>query len=396
MSMRLRKNVKHLSNAEKTSFVNAVLALKSKPSVLHPDNANVSRYDDYPELHMNAMMASPGWAHRRPAFFPWHRVMLLQFENDLVAIDPSVTIPYWDWSDSASNPFTPTFLGGDGDPADSDQVKTGPFAAGAWTLNVTDNPGDPNFLQRSFGTDPTAMELPTSSDVDTALGIDYYDSYPWANASSGLRTNVEYTLHNLVHRYVAGTMGGMTSPNDPVFWLHHCNIDRLWALWQRTHTGASPYQPASGAAFGHNLLDAMIFSSAPPAPWPGTFSPASVVEHHALGYQYDDEFVIPKVKIPLAWVRILFGIINDAPGWVIGPDGKPHPVPGPEPWARLTAAERNDIAARAVREAAGVMADKKIAGQIQSLASKLVKSERKTAARGRARASKRRAKKRSG
>jgi hypothetical protein len=42
------------------------------------------------------------------------------------------------------------------------------------------------------------------------------------------------------------------------------------------------------------------------------------------------------------------------------------------------------------------MADKKIAGQIQSLASKLVKSERKTAARGRARASKRRAKKRSG
>ena len=390
--MRVRKNVKHLSNAEKTAFVNAVLALKTRPSVLHPTNANLSRYDDYPELHMNAMMASPGWAHRRPAFFPWHRVMLLQFENDLVAIDPNVTIPYWDWPDSASDPFTATFLGGDGDPMDSDKVKTGPFAAGSWTLNVKDDPSDPGFLQRAFGADSTAMELPTSSDVDTALNIDYYDSYPWANASSGLRMNVEYTLHNLVHRYIGGTMGGMTSPNDPVFWLHHCNIDRLWALWQRVHTGASPYQPASGAAFGHNLMDAMIFSSVPPPPWLGTFTPAGVVEHHALGYQYDDEFVIPKVKIPLAWVRILFGVINDAPGWVIGPDGKPHPVPGPEPWARLSAAERNDIAARAVQQAAGAMADRRIAGQIQSLVTKLMVAEKRVSS-GPARAANARGKK---
>ncbi len=216
--MRIRKNVKHLSNDEKNRFVNAVLALKSKPSVLHPGDANLSRYDDYPEIHMNAMMASPGWAHRRPAFFPWHRVMLLAFENDLVAADPSVTIPYWDWPDSASNPLTPGFLGGDGDPADSDKVKTGPFAhdgANAWTLKVKDDSGDPDFLQRSFGTDPTAMTLPTSSDVFTALNIDHYESFPWANSSSGLRANVEISLHNLVHRWLAGTMGMMTSPNDP-------------------------------------------------------------------------------------------------------------------------------------------------------------------------------------
>jgi tyrosinase len=388
MALRIRKNVKHLSNAEKTAFVNAVLTLKSQPSVLHPGNATLSRYDDYPEIHMNAMMANPGWAHRRPAFFPWHRVMLLQFEKDLAAIDSSVTIPYWDWPDGGSNPFTPTFLGSDGDPADSDKVKTGPFArdgANAWTLRVKDDPGDPDFLQRSFGTDPTAMTLPTSYDVDTALNIDHYDSYPWANASSGLRANVEISLHNLVHRWAAGTMGLMTSPNDPVFWLHHCNIDRLWAVWQRTHPGASPYQPASGAAQGHNLMDAMIFNSTPPVPWPGTFTPAGVVEHHALGYQYDDELVIPRVKIPLSYVRILFGIINDAPGWVIGPDGKPHPVPGPEPWARLSAVERSDIAARAVQEAAALIADKKVAGQIQALAAKYVLSEGRRTSRAKVR-----------
>ena len=376
--MRIRKNVRHLTSTEMSRFVDAVIGLKAKPSVLHPGNPTRNRYDDYPEIHMNAMMANPGWAHRRPAFFPWHRVMLLAFENDLVAIDSSVTIPYWDWPDPASNPLTAAFLGGDGDPADSEKVKTGAFAhdgPNAWTLSVTDNSGDPDFLQRSFGTDPTAMTLPTSADVDTALNIDYYDSYPWANSSSGLRANVEISLHNVVHRWLAGTMGMMTSPNDPVFWLHHCNIDRLWAVWQRMHPGASPFQPVTGAAQGHNLMDPMIFNANPPPPWPGTFTPASVVEHHALGYQYDDELVFPRVKFPLSFVRILFGVVNDAPGWVIGPDGKPHPVPGPEPWLRLSKVDRDNLAALAIHQAAGVMADKKMAGQIQKVAAKLVSKD---------------------
>ena len=51
-------------------------------------------------------------------------------------------------------------------------------------------------------------------------------------------------------------MGPGTSPNDPVFFLHHCNIDRLWALWQQAHP-ASAYQPAAGGPPGHNLNDVM-------------------------------------------------------------------------------------------------------------------------------------------
>jgi hypothetical protein len=63
--MRVRRNVKHLTTDEKNRFVNAVLALKSQPSVLHPGDSTRSRYDDYPEVHFNAMMANPGCAHRR-------------------------------------------------------------------------------------------------------------------------------------------------------------------------------------------------------------------------------------------------------------------------------------------------------------------------------------------
>ena len=177
--MRVRKNVSNLTPGEKTAFVNAVLALKKQPSVLSPGQQG--RYDDYVLLHMNAMMAGtpaidqaqpnfmPGWAHDGPAFFSWHRVLLLQFENDLQAAsqDPGVTIPYWDWTDPASWPFINDFLGGNGTGRHK-QVQTGPFAFKAparWTLIVKDQQSDPDYLQRQFGADSTAQSLPTSSDA---------------------------------------------------------------------------------------------------------------------------------------------------------------------------------------------------------------------------------------
>lgn len=375
--MRVRKNVKFLSAGEKSNFVKAVLALKTKPSVLHPGDPNRNRYDDYPEIHMNAMMANPGWAHQRPAFFPWHRVLLLEFENDLAAVDPSVTIPYWDWPDAASSPFVPDLLGEDGDPTDDGKVKTGPFArdgAGHWTLKVNDSDSDPDYLRRSFGTDATAPSLPSANDVATALSTGNYDSYPWSGFSSGLRGQVEVALHNLVHRYVGGTMAAMTSPNDPVFWLHHCNIDRLWADWQRSFPAVAPYLPASGAALGHNLMDAMIFSAAPPTPWQGTFTPAGVVNHHTLGYMYDDELVVPALRANLTFVRILFGVVNDAPGVVIGPDGRPHPVPGGpgDPWAKLSLAERDELVGLAIHQAAGLLSNGGLGKSIQAHAGTLI------------------------
>ena len=39
-------------------------------------------------------------------------------------------------------------------------------------------------------------------------------------------------LHNRVHLWVGGNMAPMTSPNDPVFFLHHCFVDKAWADWQ--------------------------------------------------------------------------------------------------------------------------------------------------------------------
>jgi Common central domain of tyrosinase len=95
-------------------------------------------------------------------------------------------------------------------------------------------------------------------------------------------------MHNRVHVWVGGSMGPVTSPNDPVFFLHHCFIDKLWADWQRLHqndAGYQPYLPNGGARQGHNLNDPM-------RPWnqaDDTVRPSQVLSHRALGYRYDTE-----------------------------------------------------------------------------------------------------------
>lgn len=279
--MGIRKNQSSLSAPEKTAFVDAVKALKAN-----------GIYDAFVAQHRAAFMASPNDpAHQGPAFLPWHREYLRRFELALQQVDPSVTIPYWDWTvdrTTGASLWGADFMGGNGTGA-SRRVTTGPFASstGEWTLTVRD-PGDTTtFLTRSFG----AMgSLPTQQGVSAALNVVPYDSAPWNSNSStntSFRSRLEVVIHNPGHMWVGGSMMAMASPNDPVFWLHHCNIDRLWAEWQRENPAAN-YLPPSGTpnvVAGHGRDDPM-------PPWNNEASPPtprSVLDHHALGYSYDDE-----------------------------------------------------------------------------------------------------------
>src|SRR5262249_37142550 len=88
----VRKNQSTLSARERQEFVQAVLALKQK---FHP-GSTISIYDEYVMTHMMAMDALE--VHDRTVFFPWHRVLVRSFELELQAINPKVTIPYWDFT----------------------------------------------------------------------------------------------------------------------------------------------------------------------------------------------------------------------------------------------------------------------------------------------------------
>lgn len=267
--MGVRKNQASLTADEKGAFVAAVKAVK--------DNG---MYDMMVQEHRTAMLEmSPDPAHRGSAFFPWHRECLLRFERELQAVDPGVNIPYWDWTrdrSTASSIWAPSFMGADGNNT-RQKVTAGPFAysTGQWTLTVNDTQDTPPYLRRAFGV--AVGSLPSGSALERVLDTDSYSNFrPRAEA-----------LHNAVHNWVGGTMLGATSPNDPVFWMHHCMLDRVWAIWQKRHPG-SAYTPASGGPVGHNIEDPMW-------PWAGEANPptpASVLEHMALGYTYDDRPVI--------------------------------------------------------------------------------------------------------
>lgn len=311
--MKYRKNIKRLTSDEKKRFVNAILALKSQDSVIHPGSQ--SRYDDFAETHMNAMMATVGWAHQDSVFFPWHRELLYQFEKLLQAVEPTVTIPYWDWTReqsiaNAGFPFTNDFIAGDGTDTNNDKVErvdgghppapyTYPFDPEAWSNTVVVTDGDGlNFFQRQFGERSDAPNLPGNDNVVTGVGSSFRSAIDSTNDYLTLRPMSE-SIHNLVHRWVGGNMLRMTSPNDPVFFMHHAQIDRMWSIWQKkVPSGTSLYEQLISNA-GHKLNDAMIFNDVEPAPFTTGATIAQVIDGHGMhgdGVWYDSD--IPEVNAP--------------------------------------------------------------------------------------------------
>jgi hypothetical protein len=56
--------------------------------------------------------------------------------------------------------------------------------------------------------------------------------------------SMEWSGHNLMHGFVGGDMNNLQkAPNDPIFWLHHANIDRMWDCWTNIPGHKNPDDP---------------------------------------------------------------------------------------------------------------------------------------------------------
>ncbi|MET9957380.1 tyrosinase family protein [Streptomyces sp. NPDC006339] len=265
--MTVRKNQAALTTDEKRRFVAALLELK-----------RTGRYDTFVTTHNAFIMGDTDTGdrvgHRSPSFLPWHRRFLIEFEQALQSVDATVALPYWDWTadrTAGSSLWAPDFLGGTGRARDG-QVTDGPFAraAGRWTVTVRVDGRD--YLRRDLGAG--GRQLPTRAEVDSVLAMETYDTAPWNSSSDGFRNHLEgwrgVNLHNRVHVWVGGQMATGVSPNDPVFWLHHAFVDKLWADWQARHP-RSTYLPAAGTPNVVDLGDTM-------RPW-NDVTPADMLDH---------------------------------------------------------------------------------------------------------------------
>ncbi|MFJ2113713.1 MULTISPECIES: tyrosinase family protein [unclassified Streptomyces] len=286
--MYTRKNQRDLTAAEKRSFVNAVLEVKRR-----------GEYEDFVRLHTqyNVSDAEGGGlraGHMAPSFLPWHRRFLLEFERALQRVDPKVSVPYWDWTTDntpASSLWADDFLGGTGRPRDQ-QVTTGPFAhrTGNWT--ITNGVSTARYLTRDLGRPSNPIALPGKDELALAMNDPVYDAEPWdSTVTTGFRNRLEgwtaggrdrWRNHNRVHRWVGGAMLGASSPNDPVFWLHHSFVDLLWDRWQRQHPKAG-YLPRTKLGPGDPQRGRVISLSEPMPPW--NVRPSELLGHADL-YRY--------------------------------------------------------------------------------------------------------------
>ncbi|XP_078581110.1 tyrosinase-like [Branchiostoma floridae x Branchiostoma japonicum] len=90
-------------------------------------------------------------------------------------------------------------------------------------------------------------------------------------------------MHNQVHIYLNGTMSHVPSAaNDPTFFLHHCNVDRLLETWIRRYGASYSAQPATGASPGENRYEHIV-PFFPPYSHADMFKPST-----ELGYDYQE------------------------------------------------------------------------------------------------------------
>ncbi|KAL1598905.1 hypothetical protein SLS60_008050 [Paraconiothyrium brasiliense] len=254
-----RQEWRQLSTTQKKEYIDAVLCLTTKPAISGIDGT-VNRFDDHQAVHSEQTPDIHWVGH----FIIWHRYFVATYEKAL-RNDCGYTSaqPYWDWSLDAepSNPnstapfetdiFDPTTgFGGNGPKEEptADQnplnitggtgggcVQDGPFAAPAFYVNVPEK----DCLRRDFI--PWIM----NGFADPALVakvLEQPDYTSFARELEGTPSFDAKNIHGSGHFGIGGVLGQIgnaaNSPADPLFYLHHGNLDHIFWTWQQKDLAA--------------------------------------------------------------------------------------------------------------------------------------------------------------
>jgi len=192
-----------------TSYQRAVSIMQNKLSA--NDKRNWNRQA---EIHAQWCPHTNWW------FLPWHRVYLHYFEQICrdVLQDADFALPYWDWT---RYPYLPDIFLEESSPlwhADRNLGASAAIPLGSiWKPEI-----NRIVMAQDLG---QVFSGKTASDVQRAPSIP---------------SEFEDVPHGAVHTAVGGDMLTALSPSDPIFWLHHCNVDRLWESWAVLHNWAIP------------------------------------------------------------------------------------------------------------------------------------------------------------
>lgn len=222
-------------------------------------------------------------------FLPWHRIYLYHFEEIVRELSgmADFALPYWDWSRNRTLPAT--------------------FWGAGNALNCPERAGVQNSGRQPGRTPP--MDATTAiSDFDfnryfsptrisAMLALSDFEEFGGGEVTApgeeGTTGALEGGPHNRAHTWVGirpgpdpdrfGDMVLGSSPTDPIFWLHHCNIDRIWSHWaqraQNSHPASTTWRSTS---FNHFYgRDGNSIAAA------NRITVAKALNSEDLGYRYD-------------------------------------------------------------------------------------------------------------
>src|SRR5215210_1334733 len=209
--IRTRQNVAGMTSSHPTlaAYRAAVQEMKNLPQ---SDPRNWVRQA---QIHQN------NCPHGNWFFLPWHRKYVLDFERICRELsgDPNFALPYWNWTRTRSIPA--------------------PFWQGT-LLDTTRAIGPNAEISGQFVGRSVIDRILRRSNFELFASfrpVGQNSTDPSWQRAPGAEALLEATPHDQVHVWVNGNMVTFMSPLDPIFWLHHSNIDRLWAEWNSRGRG---------------------------------------------------------------------------------------------------------------------------------------------------------------
>ena len=211
-AQRIRKDHREMTPSEKTAYVNALIVLRNNGTLTTMGNHHTSHFTS--AIHTTSTTNGE-------FFLPWHRIYAVQMENAIrtsSAAASSLCVPYWDWrlENTAANVTWD----------DAGFLQLSALNSASYTIT------------RSLG---TTNILATPANITNMLTIPTLISSP---PTTGLKSSTvnffTYRMefwHDRGHNFIGGTMGTSASPRDPIFFLHHNFVDKLWQEWYDSDNG---------------------------------------------------------------------------------------------------------------------------------------------------------------
>ena len=219
---RQRKDWDALTHDEKTRFLNAVYNIATGRAGWRLRNNFVRLLYIHEEYWV-------GGIHNRVQFYPWHRIYLLQIENLLRKVDCKLTVPYWDWTKNVarwweSSVFNWRYFGSN---LNFDE------RTGQQQLTTVDQCPSNGYFSPQYGYQDLRGQCLVRQFTYNIVPASYtriQNILSWKNA---LRSEADLRHeHGIPHYIVGGERTGLffteRAAEDPLFWLHHSNVDYQW------------------------------------------------------------------------------------------------------------------------------------------------------------------------